>query len=150
MLSVLPHDPQPYVVEIDRESKIPTIFYLQCESAQQARMWQLRMTNATALMGPGKEEQKARVEFQILTERLLNIVQKVENVRQNGDCIKDEGELKALFENLDMFIRNELVLAACSVAQLEPGLVKNLKSSPSTSKDEPTRSTEERTSATSA
>lgn len=135
MYTGMPRDLQPYVLACDRESDVKTVWWIRPEPPKQSRVYRLRLDAALENCGDDPKA-KADIEHDYLTERLLNVLEKLTNAHKPGDCIVKKGELKKILDNLDNYSRQEIALSACAWAQLKSGLVKNLKCSPSTSKGE--------------
>jgi hypothetical protein len=137
MYQGMPLTPVPYVLTCDREAKIQTWFWLQSEKAIETKSYSLRLMEAMANESPlqGNFQKKAQVDFDLTTDRLLNIVTKVENYEAEGDKFETPEDIKRIVERLDFLARFELVQAAISRASLDPGIAKNWNSSSSTSNE---------------
>jgi hypothetical protein len=100
----------------------------------QTRVFSIRLAESLAGESTvlGNVQKKAQMEFDLTTERLVNVVTKVENYEVAGDSLETPEQVKGIAERLDNISRQELVFAAMSWSQLKSGIAKNWKSSSST------------------
>ena len=137
MYKGLPTTPQAYVLSFDQEEEVRTVFHILPETARSTRKYALSMKEEMdEIQGPTQAARLMDIEWHHGTERLVQTIQKIENAEEPGDSITSKEEIKKFVEGLCNVSRQELLLVGRSWPHLRLGLLKNLKSSRSTSSEE--------------